>query len=354
MKTRIAVGIASILGMLLAQTKEIEVKGSPIWTDTELDVAAGETIRITASGELQYAGAKSAATPAGMARGFRDLARTLPVNASGRGAVIARVGESTPFAVGASWEGTAPIGGRLFLGVNQGGGDKPEGSYKASIVRVKAAPPPVDVSKLDLPKLTQEQIDSVPTRVQDDAGTLGDRVNFFVIGSRERMQAALKQAGWAVVDKDKKSAVAAMGLSVLKKESYTTLPMSELKLFGRYQDFGYAMGDPIKVVAARHHFRVWKAPFDLNAVTVWAGAGTHDIGFDKDQRTGGVTHKIDPNTDLEREFIGKTMQQTGLVAKLEHMTVSNPVTKAKTAHGEEFYSDGRTLVIYLLPDSVQR
>lgn len=48
------------------------------------------------------------------------------------------------------------------------------------------------------------------------------------------------------------------------------------------------------------------------------------------------------------------MQQTGLVAKLEHMTVANPVTKAKTAHGEEFYSDGRTLVIYLLPDSVQR
>lgn len=75
---------------------------------------------------------------------------------------------------------------------------------------------------------------------------------------------------------------------------------------------------------------------------------------ERSQRTGGVTHKIDPNTGLEREFIGKTMQQTGLVADLEQMTVPNPVIKAEIAHGEKFYSDGRTLIIYLLPDSVQR
>jgi hypothetical protein len=44
------------------------------------------------------------------------------------------------------------------------------------------------------------------------------------------------------------------------------------------------------------------------------------------------------------------MQQTGNVAKLEYMTPASTVTRAKTAHGEEFHSDGRTLVIYLLPD----
>ena len=81
------------------------------------------------------------------------------------------------------------------------------------------------------------------------------------------------------------------------------------------------------------------------------GAGTHDIGFDRDQRNNGITHKIDPDTDIEREYIAKTLQGTGVVAKLEYMTAQGAVTTAKTAHGEEFHSDGRTLIIYMVPEA---
>ena len=256
-----------------------------------------------------------------------------------------------PFAVGDKWEGKAPIAGRLFLGVNQGGSDKADGSFTVKVTRVAPAPPPVDVSKLKLPQMTQELLDSIAPRVQDAAGTPGDRVNFVVVGDEKRLVDSLKQAGWVTVDKSKGSAIMAMGLATLTKASYVTLPMSELQLFGRNQDYGFAQGDPLKVVATRHHFRIWKAPFTLDGVTVIAGAGTHDIGFDKDQRTGGVTHKIDPDTDLERDYIGKTLQNTGNVAKLDYMTAKDAITKAKTAHGEEFHSDGRTLIIYLIPEA---
>src|SRR5258708_29559118 len=128
------------------------------------------------------------------------------------------------------------------------------------------------------------------------------------------------------------------------------MPMSELQLFGRAQDFGYAQADPLRVVASRHHFRIWKAPFDLQGQTVWAGAGTHDIGFDRDQRNGKLTHKIDPDVDGERDYIRDSLGQTGLVAKTDYMTPSDPILTAKTAHGEEFHSDGRTLIVYLTPD----
>ncbi len=33
------------------------------------------------------------------------------------------------------------------------------------------------------------------------------------------------------------------------------------------------------------------------------------------------------------------------------MTAKGAISKAKTAHGEEFFSDGRTLIIYLIPES---
>lgn len=339
-------------GTLAAQ--DITVKGDQVWTDTNQDIQAGETIRLTASGSLEYTnskGEKQTAGVTGLKRGFRDMARTLPVNSSGRGALVARIGEAIPFAVGEKWEAKAPIAGRLFLGVNQGGSDKAEGSFIVKLDRVAPPPPPVDVSKLKLPAMTQELLDSVAPRVQDAAGTPGDRVNFMVVGSEKQLVDGLKQAGWVIVDKSKSNAIVAMGLATLTKQSYVTLPMSELQLFGRNQDYGFAQADPIKVVAARHHFRVWKAPFTLDGVTVFAGAGTHDIGFDKDQRTGGVTHKIDPDTDQERDCIGKTLQNTGSVAKLDYLTAKNTITKAKTAHGEEFHSDGRTLIIYLIPET---
>jgi hypothetical protein len=129
--------------------------------------------------------------------------------------------------------------------------------------------------------------------------------------------------------------------------------MSELQLFGRVQDFGYAQADPVMVVASRHHFRIWKAPFTAGGQTVWAGAGTHDIGFEKDQRNNGVTHKIDPATDGERDYIGQSLQQTGEVAKDEYLTPTHPITEARTATGGGFTSDGRTLIIYLQPDAAK-
>jgi len=125
--------------------------------------------------------------------------------------------------------------------------------------------------------------------------------------------------------------------------------MSELWLFGRAQDFGYAQADPLRVVASRHHFRIWKAPFTHDGSTVWIGAGTHDVGFDRDQRNGKLTHRIDPEVDGEREYIGESLSQTGMVAKMDYMMPRQSVREAKTAHGEEFRSDGRTLIIYLRP-----
>jgi hypothetical protein len=181
----------------------------------------------------------------------------------------------------------------------------------------------------------------------DDQGTEGDRVNFIVVGSDELVRASLQAAGWVTVDKTIKDTILRGALASFSRQAYTTLPMSELKVFGRSQDYGYAQGDPVKVVAARHHFRLWRAPFNVDGRTVWVGAGTHDVGFDKDQRNGKITHRIDSDVDKEREHIGRTLSETGNVALLDYMTPKITVREAKTAHGQEFRSDGRTLIVYM-------
>ena len=160
---------------------------------------------------------------------------------------------------------------------------------------------------------------------------------------------SLESAGWVVADRDAKESVLRGALATLTRQAYLSLPMSQLMLFGRPQDYGFAHAEPLQVAAQRHHFRIWMSPNDLQGSTVWIGAGTHDVGFDRDQRNNGLTHKIDPDTDKERDYIAETLRQTGAVAKTGYVTPSGTITKAATAHGEEFFSDGRILIIWLRP-----
>jgi hypothetical protein len=78
---------------------------------------------------------------------------------------------------------------------------------------------------------------------------------------------------------------------------------------------------------------------------LWVGAATHDIGFEKDQRNGSVTHKIDPDIDLEKDFVEKTLCSTGLVSQFTHFLPQNPLQTAKTATGGSFHSNGKVLVL---------
>jgi len=337
------------------QPVEVQVAADRPWTDTAIDLKAGETLQIAAKGTLQYSNLQSAG-PEGLKRGWMDSIRILPVNEAGRGALIGRIGDDSaarPFLVGAKREFKAPIAGRLFLGINQQDGDKSEGSYTVTIVRI-AAPEtrPADADAIKkMPLLTQDLLNQVPLRVADAAGNPGDRTNFIIVGSEEQVRSALEAAGWVKVDSSVTDSVLRAALATISHQAYVTVPMSPLMLFGRIQDYGFAQADPVRVVMSRHHFRIWKAPFTLGNRTVWIGAGTHDIGLERDQRNGKMTHKIDPQTDGERDYIGQSLKETGQVAKLDYMTPANPVKEAKTATGGSFSSDGRTIVIYLQPDT---
>jgi hypothetical protein len=211
------------------------------------------------------------------------------------------------------------------------------------------AGPPASAEGEEKEKVTlPEFVERLPTRVQDSNGTPGDMVNFVLVGSREQVEKACRAVGWKQVDRTPTEAALRVLLSILQKKVYVELPMSELFLFGRAQDYGYARADPLAVIVERHHFRLWESPWQTPAgQDIWIGAGTHDVGLEEDQRTGDITHRIDPDVDQERDFIGLTLHEAGRVAGLGYLRPAEPVREATTAHGGPYYSDGRLLVIVL-------
>ncbi len=321
------------------------------WTDTGVTVAPGDHLAFTASGTAQLTDGRSTG-PEGVARGWKDLLRTFALNSANAGALIGRIGSqaaAVPFPIGAQKEMDVAVTGHLWLAQNLSADLTSTGGYtvELTLAKTKEAGAPAfataSIGTLISPQLFRE----IPRRVQDEQGNPGDMVNFALIGTEAQVKSAFTAAGWVAVDKSTQDAILHGLLATLSHKGYTEMPMSTLTLFGRPQDLSYARADPLAVAAVRNHLRLWKTSETVDGKPLWVGAATHDNGFEKDQRTGGVTHRIDPKIDGERNYIEESFQNAGVVAGAAFVTPSNPLTRAKTATGGSFESDGRIVVMLL-------
>ena len=353
-------------------TREFDIPAAKQWIDTGIDLRAGEKLQFTGTGSITYPANQSSQTPAvqtfgpdGLPRSFRDLLHEYPVSDAGHGALIGRLGSgdaAQPFLVGVTKEFEAPVGGRLFLGVNQSLSDAEtaQGSFHVKLAVLDPGAATAGAAAIggpaetEIPAMTPALLGEIPRRVTDPQGNPGDMVNVLIVGTQDEVVQAFKAAGWVQVDRSVRDTVLAGLLDSLSKESYLTMPMSNLYLFNRPQDYGFAHAEPVRVVMSRNHLRVWKSPYMVEGRPLWCVAATHDIGFERDRRNNSITHKIDPAIDGEREFVNATLSATGLVVQRTHVKPANALTEAKTATGGSFHSDGRVLVLILRETSASK
>ena len=376
----------------------LTIGGSQIWTDTGIDVAAGETLTF---GSETKPGSDANCSPEGFTNTAGDYSR-IPLGSAPVGALIAKSSEKAdPILVGKGTTFKVDSAGHLFLGVNENAQSNCTFLVKVNVAHAQnstaqaesgranmkgqlssaakvwlqgqfgkssqansteasnavssnatAGVTAASSSGLKIPTVVldaelRKHIDDLPRRVHDHLGNPGDMVNFVIVGSQERAQAALDAADWHLADVDSKEAGLKAIMNTYQKKDYLEMPISHLYLFDRMQDFGYEQAQAFSVVASRHHFRMWKTPFTRNGETVFVGAGTHDIGFERDVRSGHLTHKIDPEVDEERENIAQSLQKSGKVKNMTYYLPANPVQDAKNASGGGYHSDGRLLVVFL-------
>jgi hypothetical protein len=319
------------------------------WSDTGVEVTPADQLSFTATGSLALADGRTS-PPDGLTRGWKDLIRIYPLNSANSGALIGRLGNDTaavPFLIGASKDVNVYGTGHLYLRLNLSSDLTGSGSIAVKM-KLTTQQAQKTVSAPDLAHLLSPQLfANIPRRVGDLQGNPGDMVNFSLIGTQDQVTKAFAAAGWVQVDKTTQDAVVHGLISTLSHEAYTEMPMSILYLFGRSQDLSFARAAPLEVAAIRHHLRVWKTTETVGGEPFWVGSATHDNGFEKDQRTGGVTHHIDPNVDQERDFLEQSFSGAGVLAGAAYVMPSNPLTTAKTATGGSFQSDGRIVVMDL-------
>jgi hypothetical protein len=190
----------------------------------------------------------------------------------------------------------------------------------------------------------EELMHFLPSRVFTGEGREGDMLNLLFVARQEDLLEAFRRAGWVKTDEFRP--LFAWHL-LCHRTNDTRLPMARFYLFGRVQDYSYALPDPAAVVTARHHLRIWKTGYAIDGTPIWASAATHDVAIEIAKRGRLIDHRIDPEVDAERDFVGTDLAKTMSVSRQEYLHPVTPVLKAHTSTGETYYSDGRILLLNL-------
>jgi hypothetical protein len=185
-------------------------------------------------------------------------------------------------------------------------------------------------------------------RARTSDGLLGDPVNLACLGDEDDLHAALLPAGWTRADDLTLASGWRIVMTTLGRRSYDEAPVSPLFLFGRKQDFAYQQeveGNP----ARRHHVRFWRTPDDWllpgGRRVDWLAAGTFDRAVGLSLFTLQVTHKIDADIDVERDYIVRTLVNSNADVRIDVIEDFSTGYHSRNGGGDTIRTDGDLPVI---------
>ncbi|SMX83889.1 LssY C-terminus [Brevibacterium linens] len=158
----------------------------------------------------------------------------------------------------------------------------------------------------------------------------------------------MRAAGWILADSITPSSTWEIIRSTVMKRSYPQAPVSPLLLFGRRQDFAYQQeidGDP----GQRHHVRFWKCPrgwlLPGGHQADWLAAGTYDKAVGISLFTLQFTHKIEENTDVERDHIIDTVTGADEVISVDRIKDFSTGYHSRNGGGDAIITDGHLPIV---------
>jgi hypothetical protein len=193
-------------------------------------------------------------------------------------------------------------------------------------------------------------------RARTSDGLLGDPINLALLGSEAQLEEAMTAAGWTRADDVTAASSRRIITSTLLRRSYDEAPVSPLFLFGHQQDLAYQQevrGNPAK----RHHVRFWRCPegwlLPGGHRVDWLAAGTFDRSVGFSLFTLQITHKIDANTDIERDHIVSTLSDAAIGVDVSVIRDFSTGYHSRNGGGDSIETDGDLPVVDLSAVTVE-
>jgi len=166
----------------------------------------------------------------------------------------------------------------------------------------------------------------------------------FIIVARDDQQLLelFRQSGWLLADKLSPSSVTKVAKAALLKQADPAAPMTPSFWNSQVHDFGFEKATDANNARKRHHARFWRTNYITpSGERIYVGTASFDSGI-----KWGVTHKINPDIDTEREFLYEDLRKTKLITQLQKEQFVAPVL-GKNFFGDPFFTDGKVYIIKL-------
>lgn len=171
-----------------------------------------------------------------------------------------------------------------------------------------------------------------------------DMTNLMFLGSKEQVEKAFKDAGWAeAAHLNVKTGLETFG-AIATQRSYDQAPMSVLLLLGQPPDLVFEKMN--NTFAKRHHLRVWHTAA-FHGMQVWVTAATHDIGISFSSKDHTFIHKIDSAIDRERTKVTNDLVFSDHVRALSLVNRPEAPRETENATGDKVVTDGKMAVLEL-------
>ena len=179
-------------------------------------------------------------------------------------------------------------------------------------------------------------------------GILGDPVNLAFDGTETDVHAAMRNAGWVPADPITLRSSWNIIISSVFGTSYPQAPVSNLYLFDTKQDFAYQQ-EVSGNASQRHHVRFWRVPegwvLPGGYRADWLAAGTYDRSVGFSSFTFQFTHKVDADTDLERDYIVKTLRFSDHDIGVQVIRDFSTAYHQRNGGGDKINTDGNLPII---------
>jgi hypothetical protein len=180
-------------------------------------------------------------------------------------------------------------------------------------------------------------------RTRTGDGLLGDPVNLAFDGTEADIHAVMQRAGWTRAEEITLRSSWRMIVSAVLRRSYAEAPVSDLFLFGRRHAFAYQQeveGNP----SQRHHIRFWPTPggwaLPGGRHVQWLAAGTYDRAVGISIFTGQITHRIDADIDVERDYIVACARYADPACSLQVIEEFSTAYHHRNGGGDRVRTDG--------------
>jgi hypothetical protein len=187
----------------------------------------------------------------------------------------------------------------------------------------------------------------LPLRSETVTGRAMEPATLVFVGSRTQIEATFSAAGWSEAAPVNIHTVLRLYSAGIHHTADPTAPVTPAFLAGRPQDMAFELAVDADSVSKRHHTRVWASGYALSDGTpIWVATASLDDRVEIRFPVLLPNHHIAPAIDLERDYIARSLDATGLVSD-ETRLQAVPPELGTNAAGDPFFTYGVAVVIDL-------